>query len=79
MTAPVYKTSAQAKSLCAVKQCPATCNLPTSMTEGAWKAMCKATMKREAELTISGKQKLTVSYCETCKGKRRPVGLRIIK
>ncbi len=61
-----------------LKHCPATSNLPTAMSQGAWDSLCKSTMQRECGLSISGREKTIKSLCSVCKGKTPPDKLTII-
>jgi hypothetical protein len=62
-----------------LKICPATSNLPTVMTAASWKALCKATFKKETAVTMSGFHRVaSESYCSKCQGKTKPPKLKIV-
>lgn len=62
-----------------LKICPATSNLPTVMTAASWKALCKATFKKETAITMSGFHRVaSASYCSKCQGKIKPPKLKIV-
>lgn len=61
-----------------LKHCPATSNLPTTMSQGAWDSLCKATMQREIAPSLSGNEKSIKSLCSICRGKTPPSKLTII-
>lgn len=62
-----------------LKICPATSNLPTVMTAASWKALCKATFKKETAATMSSFHRVaSESYCSKCQGKIKPPKLKIV-
>ena len=62
-----------------LKICPATSNLPTVMTAESWKALCKATFKKETAVMRSGFHRVaSESFCSKCRGKITPPKLQLV-
>lgn len=62
-----------------LKICPATNHQPTTMTAASWKALCKATFKKETAPYTSGHERTASnSYCSKCQGKIKPPKLKIV-
>lgn len=62
-----------------LKICPATNHQPTTMTDESWKALCRATFKKETAATMSGFNRVaSESYCSKCHGKIKPPKLKIV-
>lgn len=62
-----------------LKICPATNHQPTVMTAASWKALCKATFKKETAAMKSGFNRVaSESFCSVCRGKIVPPKLRIV-
>lgn len=61
-----------------LRHCPATSNLPTSMSKSSWESLCRDTRKRELEPPRIGHEKKIKSFCTVCMGKIPPEKLTII-
>jgi len=61
-----------------LRHCPATSNLPTSMSKSSWERLCRSTRKRELELHATGHEKKIKSFCTVCMGKMPPEKLTIM-
>ena len=53
------------KGFC-LRQCPATCGIPTKTTAAGWARTCHATYRDETGPLPCGSPRLVKSYCEQC-------------
>lgn len=62
-----------------LQYCPVTGNMPTEMTQEAFDAACEQCRRNQQGTGyLRSKRKIIETWCDTCQGRKKPKGLRII-
>ena len=70
-------TANSVKKLQAIKICPITSGLPTTMTLEGFQAACERSREQDRH-NYDGQRAYKYTWCDTCQGRKMPKELRIV-
>lgn len=73
----VEGTANSARKLRAIKICPISSGLPTTMTLEGFKAACERSREQDRH-NYDGQRAYKFTWCDTCQGEKMPGELRIV-